>query len=191
MSLSWGLRYLLCLFFSTLTQRGQALAPVHTPAFLGCLSWYFSSHFVYPQPLSPDVTNTFPPPTTTHHATSTPAPRRAGSNRWPICIYITWVMCSVLLRWGWTAWYQHDTLEIACHLKPSSQGSFHMQHQWSTFLPSLRKISVSAHKCSREVLIHVPVCLVLCISKSSGCFFKCIKLRLQLHFVVVVVVFPI
>lgn len=39
---------------------------------------------------------------------------KAGSNRRSICIYITHVMCSALTWLGWKAWYQHDTLEIAC-----------------------------------------------------------------------------
>lgn len=113
----------------------QALAPEHTPAFLQCLSWFFSSYFVYPPPLSPVVTCTFLPPTSLHsmpHPLSPffppilcNSPMKAGSNRRSICIYITHVMCSVLLWSGWTAWYQHDTLGIRVPVISSSHSKAH------------------------------------------------------------------
>lgn len=86
----------------------QPLTPEHPPAFSGCLSWFFSSYFSPPpRPslsschlhfasvnLSSSLRATFaaPPP---------PLPQplwwRQKSNRRSICIYITHVMCSVVL----------------------------------------------------------------------------------------------
>lgn len=117
--------YCICSFLHFLYTCRQALVPARSAAFLGCLSRFFSSYFFHsPPPISPVVTSTFHPPTSPHstpHPLSSgflpPHPRhsavmKAGSNRRSICIYITHVMCSKPLWVGWTAWYQHDTLEI-------------------------------------------------------------------------------
>lgn len=72
--------------------------------------------FSHPTPLSPGVTNTFPP-LPTPHPLSLPFPplvccspaMKDESNRRSICIYITHVMSSVLLWPRSTAWHQHDT----------------------------------------------------------------------------------
>lgn len=89
----------------------QPLTPEHPPAFSGCLSWFFSSYFSPPpRPslsschlhfasvnLSSSLRATLaaPPP---------PLPQplwwRQKSNRRSICIYITHVMCSVVLWLG-------------------------------------------------------------------------------------------
>lgn len=66
-----GLEISVYSFPHSLFQSQQALAIEYTLAFLGCLSWFFSSYFFYPPPLSPVVTCTFPPPTSPH---STPHP---------------------------------------------------------------------------------------------------------------------
>lgn len=122
-----------CLFLSTLPLSEQtgtctwAHACILGMSFLIFLLLFF-------QPPRP------PPPTSPHSTPPPPFPSspiglwwRQGSNRRSICIYITHVMCSVLL-YGWAAqhginmtlWKSH-----ACHLKPSSQGSFHMKHELS------------------------------------------------------------
>lgn len=126
----------------------------------------FSTHIFYTPPtLSPVATSAFPPPTSPHSLPpthSTPPPhlchRRQGPTSGAICIYITHVTCSVLLELSRTAWYQHDTPHT-CHLQTSSQGSFHLKHEWnradsfSATCPAHPRLLASPHSTSLLLIL--------------------------------------
>lgn len=181
-------RYLLWPFLSTLLlfQSRQALAHEHTLAFLGCLSWFVLSRLIfflppYPSPQLSSALFHHRPLLTPCHIQRHPffffLPTlltsaialwwRQESNRRSICIYITHVMCSVLLWLGLNSmvstWHFGNRMPVISSPHPKAHFTWNLSGIEPIFNATCPGYPLSAISISSPHLTTKPSChSVLC-----------------------------